>query len=352
MIVVPGISSYPSSVATTRPMLLPASPPGSPQPSMRSLIVVGSSSGTLSRAALMISALRSSGRKSLSEPLLARPMGERAAETITASGMWSPARVGERRVGAAGAPASLGHVLVGVAVCSCPPGTSSAARGCRAGTGPDSSGSSRTARRSTPSMAASRVRARAGLCSLPVASIACSTIRTSWAHCTWRISATVGLARSLDGQLHPHEQQVGVLQPGAQHRDGLLHDVPARHARAPRSAGCRSAMSCANCEVTYSVSRVSSASRVRMYRRAAPLGKSRLRVHGPVRQPAQAAAGHHVDRCGEQLFLPSGERYLRHASSSSSPWIPRDAGPYPAPCPGASTVVDSTDVETIERKAS
>src|SRR6187397_490781 len=68
-------------------MLLPASPPGRPQPSMRSLIVVGSSSGTLSSAAWMIRAVRSSGRKSLSEPLLARPMGVRAAETITASGM-------------------------------------------------------------------------------------------------------------------------------------------------------------------------------------------------------------------------------------------------------------------------
>src|SRR3954447_17124284 len=38
----------------------------------------------------MISAERSSGRKSFSEPLLARPIGERAAETMTASGMGTP----------------------------------------------------------------------------------------------------------------------------------------------------------------------------------------------------------------------------------------------------------------------
>ena len=47
----------------------------------------GSSAGILSSAVLTIVAVRSSGRKSLSEPLLARPMGERAAETMTASGM-------------------------------------------------------------------------------------------------------------------------------------------------------------------------------------------------------------------------------------------------------------------------
>src|SRR3954453_3471214 len=47
----------------------------------------GSSSGIFSRAVRMIVAERSSGRRSFSEPLNARPMGERAAETITASGM-------------------------------------------------------------------------------------------------------------------------------------------------------------------------------------------------------------------------------------------------------------------------
>src|SRR5690606_3504907 len=68
-------------------MLLPASPPGRPHPRIRSSMVFGSSAGTLSRAAWTISAERSSGRNSLSEPLLARPMGVRAALTITASGI-------------------------------------------------------------------------------------------------------------------------------------------------------------------------------------------------------------------------------------------------------------------------
>ncbi|RPK58031.1 hypothetical protein EES42_38675 [Streptomyces sp. ADI95-17] len=47
----------------------------------------GSSSGTLASAVWMIVAVRSSARRSFSEPLKARPMGERAAETITASGI-------------------------------------------------------------------------------------------------------------------------------------------------------------------------------------------------------------------------------------------------------------------------
>ena len=68
-------------------MLLPDSPPGRPQPSIRSSTSCGSSAGTLSSAAWTICAVSSSGRMSLSEPLLARPMGERAVETITASGM-------------------------------------------------------------------------------------------------------------------------------------------------------------------------------------------------------------------------------------------------------------------------
>src|SRR6476469_1140012 len=50
----------------------------------------GSSSGILSRAVRTIVAVRSSGRRSFNEPLSARPMGERAAETITASGMGKP----------------------------------------------------------------------------------------------------------------------------------------------------------------------------------------------------------------------------------------------------------------------
>ena len=48
------------------------------------------SAGTLSSAACTIWAVRSSGRMSFSDPLLARPMGERAVETMTASGMGSP----------------------------------------------------------------------------------------------------------------------------------------------------------------------------------------------------------------------------------------------------------------------
>src|SRR5439155_21926853 len=47
----------------------------------------GSSCGTLSRAARTIVAVRSSGRASRSDPLTARPIGERAVATMTASGM-------------------------------------------------------------------------------------------------------------------------------------------------------------------------------------------------------------------------------------------------------------------------
>ena len=50
----------------------------------------GRGAGILSSAVLTMSAVRSSGRRSFSEPLLARPMGERAAETMTASGMEAP----------------------------------------------------------------------------------------------------------------------------------------------------------------------------------------------------------------------------------------------------------------------
>src|SRR3954451_7071188 len=54
---------------------------------MRSSTVCGSNAGTFASAAFTMSALRSSGRQSTSEPLLARPIGVRAVETITASGM-------------------------------------------------------------------------------------------------------------------------------------------------------------------------------------------------------------------------------------------------------------------------
>src|SRR3954467_2622732 len=51
---------------------------------------LGSRAGTLSSAALTIVAVMSSGRKSTSEPLKARPIGERAVATMTASGMTAP----------------------------------------------------------------------------------------------------------------------------------------------------------------------------------------------------------------------------------------------------------------------
>src|SRR5438309_4503355 len=57
---------------------------------IRSSMSLGSSPGTLSSAARTIVVARSSGRKSTSEPLKARPIGERAVLTITASGMTSP----------------------------------------------------------------------------------------------------------------------------------------------------------------------------------------------------------------------------------------------------------------------
>src|SRR6185437_2306645 len=78
-----------SSTATTRAMLKPCSPPGSPQPRIRSPTSAGSSCGTFARAALTICTVRSSGRMLVSEPLPARPMA-----TITASGMVRPPRIG------------------------------------------------------------------------------------------------------------------------------------------------------------------------------------------------------------------------------------------------------------------
>ena len=76
--------------ATTRAMLKPCSPPGSPQPSMRSLISPGSSCSTWASAAETIWAVRSSGRMLVMDPLNARPIGERAVATITASDMAPP----------------------------------------------------------------------------------------------------------------------------------------------------------------------------------------------------------------------------------------------------------------------
>src|ERR1700722_14432927 len=68
-------------------MLKPCSPPGRPQPSMRSSMSSGLSCGILARAADTSCTVRSSGRIEVSDPLKARPMGERAVATMTASGM-------------------------------------------------------------------------------------------------------------------------------------------------------------------------------------------------------------------------------------------------------------------------
>ena len=87
MTVVPGSPSNPSRIATMRAMFMPCSPPGRPQPSMRSSSSAGSSAGTASRAARTIAAARSSGRNSMREPLWARPIGDRTAATMTASGI-------------------------------------------------------------------------------------------------------------------------------------------------------------------------------------------------------------------------------------------------------------------------
>jgi hypothetical protein len=77
-------------IAATRAMLKPCSPPGSPQPSMRSPMPAGSSWGTLARAAATICTTASSGRMVVSDPLNALPMGDLAVATITASGMAAP----------------------------------------------------------------------------------------------------------------------------------------------------------------------------------------------------------------------------------------------------------------------
>src|SRR3954453_17934857 len=60
----------------------------------------GSSCGIFSSAVRTIVAVRSSGRRSFRDPLNARPMGERAAETITASGMRGGSDLGRGAPGA------------------------------------------------------------------------------------------------------------------------------------------------------------------------------------------------------------------------------------------------------------
>src|SRR3954469_12896644 len=56
----------------------------------------GSSSGTFANASFTMRAARSSGRTSRSDPLLARPIGDRAVATMTASGMVTPGVISER----------------------------------------------------------------------------------------------------------------------------------------------------------------------------------------------------------------------------------------------------------------
>src|SRR6266542_6451128 len=84
--VVAGVSSQPSWTAIRRAMLPPCSSCGSAQPTARSSIW-SPVRPTLPTAALIICTARSSGRMLVSDPLYARPIGERAVDTMTASGM-------------------------------------------------------------------------------------------------------------------------------------------------------------------------------------------------------------------------------------------------------------------------
>src|SRR5512132_1396607 len=85
--VVPGtVSGNPASSAARRPRFIPWRSCGKPQPTITSTISPRSSSGTLFSTASIAKATRSSGRASTSEPLCARPIGVRAAATMTASG--------------------------------------------------------------------------------------------------------------------------------------------------------------------------------------------------------------------------------------------------------------------------
>ena len=68
-------------------MLKLCSPPGSPQPTMKSSRVCGSNPGICAKAARTICTVSSSPRMPVIDPLNARPIGDRAAATMTASGM-------------------------------------------------------------------------------------------------------------------------------------------------------------------------------------------------------------------------------------------------------------------------
>src|SRR5919197_4042479 len=89
--VVPGtVSGSPASRAARRARFIPCRSCGKPQPAITSTISSPGSSGTSFSAASIANATRSSGRASTSEPLRARPIGVRVAETMTASGIGRP----------------------------------------------------------------------------------------------------------------------------------------------------------------------------------------------------------------------------------------------------------------------
>src|SRR5690242_8586340 len=84
-VVPPTDSGRPASSAARRARFMPCFSCGNPQPTITSTISPRSSSGTFCSAASIANATRSSGRASTSDPFFARPIGVRAAATITAS---------------------------------------------------------------------------------------------------------------------------------------------------------------------------------------------------------------------------------------------------------------------------
>ena len=85
---VPGtVAGSPASRATRRARFMPCFSCGKPQPTITSTISPCGSPGTFASALRTANAARSSGRASTRDPLAARPIGVRAAATMTASGM-------------------------------------------------------------------------------------------------------------------------------------------------------------------------------------------------------------------------------------------------------------------------
>src|SRR5439155_2737222 len=84
--VVPGtVSGRRASSAARRARFIPCRSCGNPHPTITSRISSRGSSRTLSSADEIANAARSSGRASTSDPFRARPIGVRAAATMTAS---------------------------------------------------------------------------------------------------------------------------------------------------------------------------------------------------------------------------------------------------------------------------